>query len=86
MPLTEKEKKELELLDNPDVQFLPSGWGAAFSNLFGGGGMKTRKQRVVELRTKIRMEENRLDKKRDRKEYNRIQEEEENNFDDKFKK
>lgn len=86
MPLTEKERKELEALDNPDVEFLSSPIGGIFSILSRRSYIKNRKKRVVELRTKIRIEEEGLDKSKDSQKYYGIRSEEEKRFDDRFKK
>ena len=85
MALTKKEKKELEELDNPEIEFLqsPTGLGGVFSNLFK---VSNRKERVVELKTKKRMGEAGLDENKDWQKYYEIQEEEEKRFDDKLKK
>jgi len=86
MPLTEEEKKELEMLDNPSVEFLSSSVGGIFSSLFTSANTGNRKSRVVELKIKIRMEESGFGEKKDWQKYYEIQREEEKKFDDKFKK
>lgn len=84
MPLTKKEKEELEFLDNPDIQFLasPLGLGSAFS-VVGKHG-RHRKERVVELRTKMRMEKLGLTKAKDSQKYHKIVQEEKQRFDERF--
>ncbi len=82
MSLTENEKKELALLDNPQVEYLSSSWGGIFSNVFGS----SRKDKVVKLRTKMRMGELGLDKNKNLEKYNEILKEERVRFDDRFKK
>lgn len=86
MSLTEEEKKELEMLDNPEVEYFSSSTGGIFSNLFTGGGVKSRKEKVVNLRMKIRMEELGLDENKDWNKYYEIEKEEEERFDNRFKK
>ena len=49
MPLSNKEKNELEILDNPEVQFLSSSIGGIFGELFSGDGITSRKKRLVFL-------------------------------------
>ncbi|MBU1630172.1 hypothetical protein KKD88_03800 [Patescibacteria group bacterium] len=61
MPLTEQERAELEALENPNVQFLSSAMGGIWSMFLVN--KDKRKRRVVELRTKLRMEELGLDAK-----------------------
>ena len=86
MPLTEKERKELEVLDNPDVEWLIPPIGGIFLILSRGSYIKNRKKRVVNLRTKIRIEEEELDKNRDSQRYYEIRSEEEKRFDERFQK
>ena len=86
MPLTEKEKKELEMLDNPDIEYFSPASGGLFSSLINSNLAGNRKERVVELRIKIRMEEAGLNENEDWQKYHEIQNEEENRFDERFKK
>jgi len=86
--LTDKEKKELELLDNPKEQRMPSFTGSfqIFTNFLNPLISKARrKERVAELRTKMRMSELGLNEHNDWKRYYEIKEEEEKRFDDRFK-
>ena len=82
MPLNDKEARELSVLDNPDVEFLgPS----TVTGLVGGLFQKNaRKERVVKLRMKLRMEELGLDPKRDWKRVIDLAKEEEERFDARF--
>jgi hypothetical protein len=57
--LTEKEFKELELLDNPEIEFMGQAMSPAM-NMFNKG-FKKRRERVINLRTKMRMTELNLD-------------------------
>jgi len=70
--ITEKDRKELEMLDNPGVEFFSSSIGGMFSNLFGSSNLKDRKMKVIYLRTKIRMKELGLDKEKDSQKYQEI--------------
>lgn len=79
MPLTEQERAELETLENPNVQFLSSAIGDIWSML--SVSKDKRKRRVVELRTKSRMEELGLDPKENFEEFYRIRREGEELFD-----
>ena len=83
MSLTEKERKELELLDNPNVQFLSPAFGGPLLALFGKYGNR-RKARVVQLRTKMRMGKLGLDPKKDHQKYSQIIAQEEDRFDKRF--
>jgi hypothetical protein len=85
MPLSEKELKELKVLENPDVTtHSPVNLaGIVISSVFGSSNK--RKERVVELRTKLRTSDLGLDIDKDWKEYYKIRREEEENFDKKFK-
>jgi hypothetical protein len=88
MPLTDAEKKELECLEDPRVEFMTPAGGVvaiAFEQLSSNSQNK-RKDRVVELRAKLRMEELRLDEKKDWQKYYKIRAEEEKRFDEGFKK
>jgi len=52
-PLSEKEKKELEILDNPNIEFMsPS--GGILPIIFGGDKLWNRKRKVVKLRLRLR--------------------------------
>lgn len=85
MPLTEKEKEELEVLENPNVQYFYSPAGTILSWLFGKKSeLKYRKKRIVELRTKMRTEELNFDPMKDREKYEEIKKKEEHRFDRKF--
>jgi hypothetical protein len=59
MPLTENEKKELDLLDNPEAKFTGASTGAGLvAGIFSSSGNQAaRKKRVVNLRMKLRGEE-----------------------------
>lgn len=87
-PLSEKEKRELEELDNPNIKyFSPAGGifailGTFFTNKNNKG---RRKERVVNLRTRIRINELRIDPDKNYQEYYKIVKEEEERFDKKFK-
>jgi hypothetical protein len=87
--LTEEERKELELLDNPAEQRMGNIAGGLPAMLFGMGdpltNKKKRKEKVVELRTKMRMFELDLDSNKDWQKYYEIREEEEKRFDERFK-
>mgnify|MGYP001575087203 CR=1 FL=1 len=86
MALSEKESKELELLDNPQVKYLASSWGGILQHLFGGLIGDQRKERVVNLRTKMRMDELGINPKEDFNKYYEIKDEEEKRYDQRFKK
>jgi len=80
--LTDQEKKELELLDNPEIKFLAPTIGAI--NPFTVTNMSKRKERVVNLRTRQKMFEQGLDENKDWQKYYKIKEEEERCFDKRF--
>jgi hypothetical protein len=86
--LSEKEQKELEQLDNPNIEFM----GPTVSPLFSiftsqkNYSLKARKERVIKLRVKMRLVELGLNPDNDFNEYYRIMEEEEKRFDERFKK
>lgn len=88
-PLTDKEIKELELLDNPAEQRMgntTTGMWGFFQNSSNSLTNKSkRKERVAELRTKIRMFELKLDLSKDWQKYYEIRQEEEKRFDKRFK-
>jgi hypothetical protein len=88
MSLTDAEKKELECLDDPHVEFLsPSGGFAALAfEQISSSSLNKRKERVVELRARLRMEETGLDENKGWQKYYKIKAEEENRFDERFKK
>jgi hypothetical protein len=88
MSLSDAEKKELEALDDPHVQFLSPclGFGALAFEQISSSSLNKRKERVVELRAKLRMEEMGLDENKDWQKYYKIKAEEENRFDERFKK
>jgi hypothetical protein len=82
--LTEKERKELEILDNPKIEFLSSPISAGpLVKIFGKHG-KNRKDKVVELRTKMRIKELGIDPDRNWQRYYQIRREEEERFDKRF--
>lgn len=83
MTFTEQEKKELEYLDNPKIQYLSSPIGAIWSMLFQKY-VDPRKKRIIELRTKMRMEEQSLDPSKNWQKYQEIMDEEEDRFDKRF--
>lgn len=84
--LSEEEKKELEILDNPDIEYLsPSGGIVSIVfDLFFNSSSK-RKEKVVNLRTKMRMSELGIDPSKEWQQYYKIREEEEKRFDERFK-
>lgn len=81
MSLSEKEAKELEVLDNPQVEFLSSSIGGVFSLFFT---KNKRKKRTIDLRIKLRMEEMGLDPKKDFGKYYELRAEEEKRYDERF--
>lgn len=86
MSLSEKEKKELEILDNPEVKDFTSAFNPFTSFLTSKlSNLAKRKERVAELRTKMRLEEAGLDADKDYQMYYKIRAEEENRFDERFK-
>ena len=90
-PLGEEEKKELELLDNPGEQRMGNTtvgiWGSFQNagNLLASSNKSKRKERVIELRVKMRAYDLDLDIDKDWKDYDRIKTEEEKRFDERFK-
>ncbi|OGF27091.1 hypothetical protein A2303_03265 [Candidatus Falkowbacteria bacterium RIFOXYB2_FULL_47_14] len=80
--LNDKEKKELELLDNPEVKYLTPSTGIVPYLLTD---RNRRKDRVVELRTKQKMAEEGLDENKDWQKYYKIKSAEEKRFDERFK-
>lgn len=87
-PLTEKERKELEELDNPNIEYFSPAGGmfAILGTLFTSKGNKgRRKERVVSIRTKIRINELGIDPNKDYQAYYEIVKEEEKRFDERFK-
>ncbi|MEK7071983.1 MAG: hypothetical protein AAB849_01965 [Patescibacteria group bacterium] len=82
MPLSEKEKKELEMLDNPQIEYTVPSTAGIFSFLFNRSS--NRKDRAVELRTKMRMDELGLDPQIEHGRYYEIRAEEEKLFDERF--
>jgi hypothetical protein len=89
-PLTEKEKKELELLDNPKEQRMGSISGiilpaVLLSLLDPLSNKAARKRKVVGLRVKMRAYELDLDVDNNWQEYYKTREEEEKRFDERFK-
>ena len=83
-PLTEKEKKKLEVLDNPDIEYLsPSSGMIPF---MVASSIDSRKNKVVKLRTKMRLYELQIDPDQNHQEYYKIVEEEEQRFNERFKK
>ena len=83
MSLTEKERKKLEVLDNPEVEFLTPAFGFLL-DLFGPLQKKRRKWRVVRLRTKMRMGELGLNLRGNNQKYYEIMTEEKDRFDRRF--
>ena len=97
-PLTEKEKRELKIIDNPNIKFYPwllariislVIWGTFGQRYFAPlkiryAELKKRKDRVVKLRTKMRLQELQIDPK-DYQAYYKIVREEEKRFDERFK-
>lgn len=83
--LSEKERNELKVLDDPNIEHLVSPFG--FIPLIFGSkiGKSNNKKRVVELRTKMRMNKMGLDLKKNKEEYKKIKIEEEKRFDERFK-
>lgn len=84
--LSEKEKKELEILDNPDIKYLTPASGVVpiiLDSFFNS--LSKRKGRVVDLRTKMRINELGIDPDKDWQRYYKIREEEEKRFDERFK-
>jgi len=83
MSLTEAENKELDYLDNPQVELgtPPAGLIAYMAT----NSKKKRKDRVIELRTKKRMSEAGLNVDKNWQEYYKIRGEEEKRFDERFK-
>ena len=79
MPLSEAEKKELEYLDKPGIEFIAPATGVLAYLILNKPN--NRKERVVELRTKLRMEELGLDDTKDWQKYYEIRAEEEKEFD-----
>jgi hypothetical protein len=76
--LSEKERNELRVLDDPNVKYLTMG---LFSLIFGSKiGRNKSRMRVVKLRTKMRMIKKGLDPKKNAKEYKKIQTEESDRF------
>jgi len=84
--LSKKEEKELEVLNNPDVNYLApvGGFFAIIFDSFFHRSSKIKK-RVVYLRTKMRMNELGIDQKKERQRYQKIKAEEERRFDKRFK-
>lgn len=99
-PLTEKEKRELEIIDNPNVKFYPwllarlislATWGILGQRYFAPlkikyVELKKRKDRVIKLRTRMRLHELQIDLDKDYQAYYKIVKEEEDRFDKRFKK
>lgn len=85
--LNDKEKDELVMLNNPNVKFFSSSSAPIISRFLGSGhqNLSKRKERVVELKTKLRINELGLNPNKDWQEYYRIREEEERLFDERFK-
>ena len=84
--LSEREKKELEILDNPDIGYLSPSGGVVpivLDSFFNS--LSKRKERVVDLRTKMRINELGIDPDKDWQRYYKIREEEEKRFDERFK-
>lgn len=87
MPLTEKEKLELESLEDRNVQFMGSALNPVGTALIGNSReLSRRKERIVELRVKKRMEEEKIDPNEDFSAFYRIRAEEEKLVNEKFDK
>jgi len=82
MALTDKERQELEYLDNPEVDL--SAPPVGLLGFMISGSKNKRKERVVNLRTKLRMSEAGLDENKNWREYYNIRGEEEKRFDERF--
>lgn len=82
--LSEKERNELLFMDDPNVKY-SSPSGGIWLVIFGSKSSKHSKKRVVELRTKMRMEKLGFNKRDNAKEYKAIKEEEEKRFNERFK-
>ncbi|HBZ36595.1 MAG: hypothetical protein UV92_C0002G0003 [Parcubacteria group bacterium GW2011_GWA1_43_27] len=81
--ISAKETKELEILDNPSVQFTaPATAGLLLPFIMNPN---KRRDRVVKLRVKMRMAEEGLDEKTNWQRYYQLIQEEERRFDDRFK-
>ena len=80
-PLTEEEKKELEVLDNPNIEYLGSPYSPFVTSFFN---KKKRKKRIVKLRVKERLHELLIDPDVSYQKYYKILEEEEERFDKRF--
>jgi len=76
-PLKERERKELELLDNPEVEFTSPATGI-IPIFLGGDSISKRRRKVVKLRLRLRgsMSD---------EEYQRAKREEEIRFNKRFK-
>ena len=83
-PLNEKEKKELETLDNPNVKFMSPPTIMSIMIKFFSAKRK-RKKKVVNLRTRIKVNELGIDPNKNHQEYYKIVKEEEKRFDERFK-
>ena len=83
--LTDKEQKELELLENPQIEFTGSALSPIFSSFINraSGSIKKRKQRILELKMKELCESKELTISD--KEYWDIKEREEKRIEELFK-
>jgi len=77
-PLTKNEKRELGLIDNPQVEFTSPAWGLIPLWLLGKTGISNRRKRVVKLRLRLRGS-------MEKEEYRKAKREEEIRFNIRFK-
>jgi hypothetical protein len=82
--LTKEEQEELELLDNPQIEFMGPIISPAINMFFQN--LKSRKARVIKLRVKMRIAKLGLNPDLNYNDYYKIEQEEENRFDERFKK
>jgi len=78
--LTAKEQKELKELENPNLKYLAPSAGSLpwiFKN-----SLIPKKERIIELRTKKRLAELKIDIKKEPQKYYKILREEEKKFDE----
>ena len=76
MPLTQKELNELRVIEDPNVQYLaPS--GGILALLVSHKDKNIRVTRIIELRTKLRMDELGFDQKQNPGKFTALKEEEE---------
>ncbi len=85
MPLTAEELGELANLEDPHVQYIGSSTGGALGGILSiFFKNNSRRDRVVELRTKLRIEELGLNRQEHFNEIYKIRREEEARFDELF--